>query len=67
MRQIMVCRIEFGSLFPEITCRTEIIPPPDEPMAEPIIMAAKRITKRRQTTQMSRAMIEGVFAVTRLF
>jgi hypothetical protein len=63
----MVCSIEFGSLFPEITCRTGTIPPPDEPMEEPKIMAAKRITSRRHETQMRRDMMNGVFAVTGLF
>jgi hypothetical protein len=67
MRQIIVCSIELGSLFPESTCNTEIIPPPDEPMEDPIIMADRRITIKRHVTQIRRDMIDGVFSVTRLF
>jgi hypothetical protein len=64
MRQMMVCSIEFGSFSPEITCKTEKIWLPDEPIEEPKIMAAKRTTSRRHETQMIRDMIEGVLAVT---
>jgi hypothetical protein len=64
MRQIMVCSIESGSLLPEITCKTETIWLPDEPIEEPKIMAAKRTTSRRHETQTRRDMMDGVLAVT---